>query len=440
MQYTSSFGTFLVGLLAVSETATAVPTGPRHSAPITAALSGQVSVKQVRHIGHANNKLGFSRHGALAREKAYLKYGAALPDELSTAVSRVRTSFAAALDVLAEFDALKERDTGSAVTTPEAYDVEYLTPVQIGSPAQTLNLNIDTGSSDLWVYYDGTPETEMNGQAEYTPGASNTSVQKNGLTWSIKYGDGSTSKGTVYSDVVAVGGLRVANQAVQVASEVSTEFTADTNMDGLLGLGFSGLNTVYPSPQKTLFDNALSQLDAPLFTADLKAGEPGTYDFGFINESLYTGNITYTPVDSETGYWKFTASGYQVGEQAFKSTEIIGIADTGTTLLMLPQAIVDAYYAQIASASYDTTNSGYVFDCSITPPDFTLGIEEGRIVIPGEYIIYSPIDSAGRSCYGGIQDDSDIGFSIFGDVALKAAFVVFEGGADPKLGWASKNL
>lgn len=172
----------------------------------------------------------------------------------------------------------------------------------------------------------------------------------------------------------------------------------------------------------------------------LTTSSAGTYNFGFIDDSLYTGNISYTSVDSSDGYWMMSTSGYQVGGQAFESTAITGIADTGTTLLMLPTAVVEAYYAQIAGSSYDSTNGGYVFPCDVTPPDFTLGIEDGRIVIPGSYMNYSPLDSTNTSCFGGIQDDSDIGFAIFGDVALKAAFVVFEGGADPKIGWASKNL
>lgn len=145
-------------------------------------------------------------------------------------------------------------------------------------------------------------------------------------------------------------------------------------------------------------------------------------------------------MDDTDGYWMFTASGYQVGDNAFTTEAITGIADTGTTLLMLPADIVEAYYAQINGSSYDTVNSGYIFPCDVTPPDFILGIEEGRIVIPGSYINYSPIDTASISCYGGIQDDSDIGFAIFGDVALKAAFVVFEGGDAPRLGWANKDL
>lgn len=167
----------------------------------------------------------------------------------------------------------------------------------------------------------------------------------------------------------------------------------------------------------------------------------GTYNFGYIDDSLYTGNLTYTPVDSEAGYWLFSSTGYAIGGNAFNKTTITGIADTGTTLLMLPTAIVDAYYAQINGSSYDSTNSGYIFPCTETPPDFTIGIEAGgRIVVPGSFINYSPIDSAGTNCYGGIQDDADIGFAIFGDIALKAAFVVFEGGESPRLGWANKDL
>lgn len=138
----------------------------------------------------------------------------------------------------------------------------------------------------------------------------------------------------------------------------------------------------------------------------------------------------------------FSTSGYQIGDQSFTSTTIKGIADTGTTLLMLPTAVVEAYYKQVSGASYDSTQGGYTFACDADLPDFTLGIgtEGGRIVIPGDYVNYAPLDSANTTCYGGIQDDSDIGFAIFGDVALKAAFVIFEGGDSPRLGWASKDL
>lgn len=136
----------------------------------------------------------------------------------------------------------------------------------------------------------------------------------------------------------------------------------------------------------------------------------------------------------------FNTTGYQVGSETFALKQISGIADTGTTLLMLPTEVVTAYYNAVNGSSYDNTNGGYVFPCDAALPDFTLGIGDGMIVIPGSYLNYSPIDSANTTCYGGLQEDTSIGFSIFGDIALKAAFVVFEGGDAPRLGWASKNL
>jgi hypothetical protein len=55
--------------------------------------------------------------------------------------------------------------------------------------------------------------------------------------------------------------------------------------------------TVSPQPQTTFFDTAINEglLDANVFTADLKKGAPGSYDFGFIDSTKYTGSITYVP-------------------------------------------------------------------------------------------------------------------------------------------------
>lgn len=58
----------------------------------------------------------------------------------------------------------------------------------------------------------------------------------------------------------------------------------------------------------------------------LKYHAPGTYDFGYIDNSKFQGELTYTDVDSSQGFWMFTADGYGVGNGAPNSNSISGIA------------------------------------------------------------------------------------------------------------------
>ena len=383
------------------------------SALISLASSSPVEKRREAFSVHQTVPKPFIKSGPAAVAAVYKKYGATAPADVLAA--------AAAND-------------GTVTTTPEQYDSEYLTPVSIGG--QTLNLDFDTGSSDLWVFSSELPAASQSGHSIYNPTKSTTSRLLSGYTWAISYGDGSGASGNVYTDTVKVGATTVTSQAVELATSISAQFQQDIDNDGLLGLAFDTLNTVQPVKQKTFFSNAKASLSAPLFTVNLKKGAPGTYDFGYIDAAKHTGTITYVNVNTANGFWEFTSNGYAVGTGAFTSTSIDAIADTGTTLLYLPTTVVYAYYAKVNGASYDSSQGGYTFPCSATLPSITLGIGSYRAVVPGSYILYAPV--SGSTCFGGIQRNTGIGFSIYGDIFLKSQFVVFNGASTPQLGFAPK--
>lgn len=390
-----SFGSFFVSLLAASmASASAVPAA--------APSQGSFELHQVRTTNAKVN-------GPMALARAYAKFGRDVPQYLMEAIERKK---------------ITKREHGSAPAESVQGDLEYLVPVDIGTPPQTLKLDLDTGSSDLWVFSSETPSAYSRGHTLYTPGRSSTSRKLSGASWDIKYGDNSTSSGDVYMDKVTVGNLTVKSQAVESAQQVSAVFVSDPS-DGLLGLAFSKLNTVRPQKQKTWFDNIKPSLDEQLFVADLRHNAEGSYTFGAIPAEASP--LYYTPVDKSRGLWEFstdTQSGHISN----------AIADTGTTLLLIPDDMVKDYYSGISSARNDRLEGGIIFDCSEDLPDFSFEIGNGTITVPGSYINYAEDNGI---CFGGIQSSSDIGISVFGDIAIKAAYVVFDD-ANSRLGWAQK--
>lgn len=186
----------------------------------------------------------------------------------------------------------------------------------------------------------------------------------------------------------------------------------------------------------TVLDALLPSVSLPLFTADLRAQSPGTFTFGHIPRSSYLGSLSYTKLTPpRSSYWQFTVAGWSVGSGRSASSgsgtprrAFTAIADTGTSLALLPRKVVDDYYSCVPGAGYDARWAGVVFPCGVELPDWSfLLAEDGyKGVVPGRYMRYVKVN--GTFCFGGMQSSEGIGFGIFGDVVLKAQFVVFDVG------------
>jgi hypothetical protein len=240
-----------------------------------------------------------------------------------------------------------------------------------------------------WVFSSAVPKAQVSGQTLYNPSTSSTSSVLTNHTWSIQYGDGSACSGTVVNEVVTIGSVSALKQALEIATQVSSSFTSDPASDGLLGLAFGNINTVRPTRQKTWFENVKTNLADPVFTVDLKKSAVGTYEFGRIDTAKFNGSIGYSGINSRNGFWQFPLSGYAVGSLGvFANFSMDVIADTGTTLLMLPTAVVEAYYSGVTGAYYDTEYGAMVFPCVSVLPDLVFGVGAYRGVVPGGMYIF----------------------------------------------------
>lgn len=317
--------------------------------------------------------------------------------------------------------------TGSVTATPEANDVEYLAPISIGG--QTMVMDFDSGSSDLWVFSTSLSANAQRGHTNFNPTKSTSFKAMTGASFSISYGDGSGAAGTVGTDTVNIGGATVTSQAIELATAVSSSFVQDTNSNGLVGLAFSKLNTVKPTAQKTFFDNAMASLSQPVFTADLRHNAVGSYEFGNIDSTKFNGSLSWAAVNTTNGFWQFSTSKFSVGTGAVTRTAGgQAIADTGTTLMLTSAAIVNAYYSQVQGAVNNATVGGVTFPCSATLPDLNVDVGGSYMAaIRGKDINFSPVDSTGKMCFGGVQAINS-NLQIYGDILFKSQFVVFNGG------------
>jgi len=181
--------------------------------------------------------------------------------------------------------------------------------------------------------------------------------------------------------------------------------------------------------QKTFFDNVLPSLAQPVFTADLKEDGTGFYQFGTIDTSKFNGELTWVAVNSSNGFWQFPSPSITIGGQ--QKNNLGGspaIADTGTSLLIVDEAVAQQYYSQVPNSGYSYYVGGYIFPCAqaATLPSFgvAIGSNNYMVMILPSLLNYAPVTSTW--CYGGIQSNQGYALQIYGDIMFRSAFFAFQ--------------
>ncbi|KIP11109.1 hypothetical protein PHLGIDRAFT_114776 [Phlebiopsis gigantea 11061_1 CR5-6] len=241
---------------------------------------------------------------------------------------------------------------GNVPATNQA--VDYVVSVQIGSPATTYSLLVDTGSSNTWV---GAMQPYVQ---------TSTSVQTPN-TVAVEYGGGESMEGTEFNDQVAIGSsLKIFGQSIGAA----TDSTGFDDSDGVLGLGPNGLTVGTLSPASTqsiptvtdnLFAQAViaqNQVAISFEPTNSVGNVNGELSFGGTDSSKFTGSINFVPLTTtkpSSTFWGINQQiRYSTNTNILSSTA--GIIDTGTTLTMIATDAFQKY--QTATGAVLDNNTG----------------------------------------------------------------------------------
>ncbi|OCH83935.1 acid protease [Obba rivulosa] len=305
--------------------------------------------------------------------------------------------------------------------TDEEDDTEWTGTLTIGTPGQSFLVDMDTGSSDLWV--PSSSCRSCSGKRTYNPSSSSTSQKESG-TFEIEYGDGSTASGPIYTDTVTMAGVEATGQYLSAVTSESSEFSEDP-ADGLIGLAFPAISNLGHNP---FFVTATNQgsVSEGVFAFKLASSGSELY-LGGTDTSLYSGSIEYHTLSSSDGFWQIGDASAIVNGRTVESG-FQTVIDSGTTIMYGPPSAVKSFYAAVSGSKlYDSENGYYSYPCD-SPPTvaFSWGGEQWELT--SENLNLGQTESGSSQCVGALAGQ-DVGLGtnvwLFGDSWMKNVYTAF---------------
>ncbi|KAF9225055.1 acid protease [Gyrodon lividus] len=296
--------------------------------------------------------------------------------------------------------------------------------IEVGTPPDTYFVMFDTGSSDLFL---PGPDcgSSCAGHYIYDPSFSETSVDLE-KTFCMEFENGAAVAGEQYNDIVMISDLTAFDQTLGVASQYSpglgsTRFPPD----GLMGMAFQSISTYDASP---VFQTLLTtgQTDEPVFSFSFAAPGPELY-IGGINPTMYTGDISYTPV-TQQGFWRVNIDSIEGnGETLF--IDLSCVIDTGTVFIHGPDEDVAILYKTIGGTdAFDTLGKGFwTFPCDDVP-SISFTIAGSSFFIPADELSMGPTYDGSDDCVGTIVGNTVNGDWLIGTAFLSDVYTIFDVG------------
>ncbi|CAN6665070.1 hypothetical protein TRVA0_036S01156 [Trichomonascus vanleenenianus] len=297
----------------------------------------------------------------------------------------------------------------------------YAATIGLGTPAQPVNVLVDTGSSRLWVY--GTEGRKSN---VYNPDESS-SYQYVDDSFYIGYVTSSVH-GDDASDNINIGDYSVDSFQFGVVNST-------TGSVGVMGVGFPGSNGD-ASKQNivgALYNSGnIKQRAVSLYLDSLESSQ-GSMIFGGIDTAKYTGNLWTIPL-TDSGAFEIELSSMLIGRILFtlRNKPRVRI-DSGSSFAYLPANIIEGI-AQQVNAQYDPSSGLYFIDSSDIDKtkSITFNFSGAMITVSTDELFPQSnnfIAHAPKDRFLAIFDSAVTGgMNILGDVFLRSAYAVFDYG------------
>lgn len=323
----------------------------------------------------------------------------------------------------------------------------YFANVSLGTPAQPLQLHIDTGSSDLWTNVADSTFCKSSQDPCYggTYKANSSSTYKYvSSKFNITYADGSGAVGDYATDTLAIGGVTLQNLQFGIGYQSGSQ-------EGILGIGYTTnevqVNTyggqTYPNVPELMAKNGIIQSNAySLWLDDLEANT-GSILFGGVDTDKFHGTLQTLPIQPVQGaYAEFliTMTGVSLsnGRSSVSlnsgDTPVAVLLDSGSSLTYLPDNLASALYQQVG-AEYDNERQTAFVPCSLADNTSTIDFQFSSPVIsvPMSEMVINPGTGSGTrfndgtaACIFGVAPSGQGGISVLGDTWIRSAYVVYD--------------
>ncbi|KAL1862492.1 hypothetical protein Daus18300_008589 [Diaporthe australafricana] len=339
-------------------------------------------------------------------------------------------------------DQLRRRATVTANLDNE--ETLYFVNATLGTPAQSLRLHLDTGSSDLWVntassalctqssspcVFAGTYDANSSSTYEYV-----------GSWFNISYVDGSGASGDYVTDTIDIGGTTLSDFQFGIG------YTSSSSQ-GILGVGYAVNEVQVGRAQLSSYDNLPAKMKSEgkitsnaysLWLNDLDSST-GQILFGGVDTDQFTGELQTLPIQAEGSvYAEFliTMTGLSLSGEAIATDQALAVLlDSGSSLTYLPNSMVETIYDRV-DAQYDSNEGAAYIACSAASSNATLDFTFSSPVISVEMneLVLDLVTASGKrprfsdgteACLFGIAPAGSSSM-VLGDTFLRSAYVVYD--------------